>query len=265
MTASALYVGNVSHRRLRPRRHDLQYRCYWLLLDLDELPALPARLKLFSHNRWNLFSLRDRDYGDRSGQPLRVYVECQLAAAGLAITGGAIRLLTMPRVLGFAFNPISIYFCHAADGALGAILYEVRNTFGQRHSYLIPVEDPAAGVIEQNCRKAFYVSPFLDMALTYQFRVAAPAETATVSIRASDADGPMLTAALAAKQRPLTDRALGWLLFSHPLLTLKVIAAIHYEALWLVLKGVGLHPRPALPVSPVSVSARAQHPSTTHV
>ena len=265
MTASALYVGNVWHRRLRPRRHDLQYSCYWLLLDLDELPALPARLNLFSHNRWNLFSLCDRDYGDRSGRPLRAYVEGQLAAAGIVLNGGAIRLLTMPRVLGYAFNPISIYFCHAADGALAALLYEVRNTFGQRHSYLIPVEGPAGGVIVQHCRKAFYVSPFLDMALTYEFRVAAPAETATVSIRASDVDGPMLTAALTADHRPLTDRALGWLLLSHPLLTIKVIAAIHYEALWLVLKGIGLRARPELPNSPVSVSARGQLPSTTHV
>lgn len=265
MAASFLYVGHVAHLRLRPRRHALRYRCYWLLVDLDDLPQLGSRLALFSHNRWNLFSLHDRDYGDRSGRDLRTYVAEQLSAAGLPQAGASIRLLTMPRVLGYAFNPISIYFCHAEDGALAALLYEVRNTFGERHSYLIPVEQAQGGIITQHCSKAFYVSPFLDMALSYRFRIAAPAETAMVSILASDAAGPMLTAVLRAKQRPLTDQALGWLLLSHPLLTLKVIAAIHYEALWLVLKGIGLRPRPRPPVSAVSVPSHDPLQRAPHV
>jgi len=243
----------------------LRYRCYWLLLDLDELAGLPRQLRLFSHNRWNLFSLFDRDHGDCSGRPLKAYVEALLAAAGLPVNGGAIRLLTMPRMLGYAFNPISIYFCHARNGALTAVLYEVRNTFGQRHSYLIPAEAGSSGPIIQHCRKAFYVSPFMDMDLDYEFRVAAPADSITVTIRAGNATGPVLTAALAARPSSLTDRALAALLFTHPLLTLKVIAAIHYEAAWLLLKGIGLRTRPAPPALAVSQPSRRPLESTRNV
>jgi uncharacterized protein len=265
MTISSLYVGQVWHTRLKPRRHALRYRCFWLLADVDELPALPARLALFSHNSWNMFSLRDRDYGDGSGRDLRSYVEAQLAAAGLPQCGGAIRLLTMPRILGYAFNPLSVYFCHSPDGQLAAILYEVRNTFGERHSYLIPVEADAQGQIVQHCAKAFYVSPFMAMDLNYEFRVVSPGEAISVAIRASDADGIVLTAALGAKRQELTDGALGWLLVSHPLLTMKVIAAIHVEALWLLLKGVGLRPRPAAPANSVSHVPRGPLRDVGHV
>jgi DUF1365 family protein len=235
-----------------------------MLVDLDELVSLSRRLTLFSHNHWNIFSLRDRDHGDRSGRSLKGYVNGQLQAAGLA-PASTTRLLTMPRILGYAFNPISIYYCHAPNGDLTALLYEVRNTFGQRHSYLIPVEMPANGPIVQHCRKAFYVSPFLDMDLAYEFHVAAPSETVGVTIKVSDSSGAMLTAALSGTKRPLTDRTLAWLLVSQPLLALKVIAAIHYEALLLVLKGIGLRPRPAPPSSSVSLKTRDHSTSSIHV
>jgi len=171
----------------------------------------------------------------------------------------------MPRILGYAFNPISIYYCHAPSGDLTALLYEVRNTFGQRHSYLIPVEMPASGSIVQHCRKAFYVSPFLDMDLDYEFHVAAPSGTVGVVIEVSDSGSAMLTAALSGTRRPLTDRTLVWLLISQRLLTLKVIAAIHYEALLLVLKGVGVKQRPASPPSSVSLKTRDHSTSSNHV
>jgi uncharacterized protein len=264
MTRSALYVGHVSHRRHRPRSHALRYRCYWLLADLDELPDLSQQLRLLSHNRWNIFSLRDCDHGDRSGRNLKGYVNDQLHAAGLP-PASIIRLLTMPRILGYAFNPISIYYCHAPNGDLTALLYEVRNTFGQHHSYLIPVETPATGPIVQHCRKAFYVSPFLDMDLDYEFHVAMPSRTIGVAIEVADSGAAVLTAALSGMQRPLTDRTLAWLLVSQPLLTLKVIAAIHYEALLLILKGIGLKPRPAPPLSSVSLQARDHAASSSHV
>ncbi len=145
---SGLYAGAVMHQRLRPRRHRLAYRLFMLCLDLAELDRLDRRLRFFSRNRANLVSFHDRDHGDGSDVPLKVQIERHLEASGIA-HGGPVRLLTMPRLLGFAFNPISIYFCHAADGRLTATLYEVTNTFGQRHSYLLPVErragDPAEG------------------------------------------------------------------------------------------------------------------------
>jgi uncharacterized protein len=264
MTVSALYTGLVHHTRMRPKCHALRYRCFWLLANLDELPKRASQLRLLSHNRFNVFSFHDADFGDRSGKPLRAYVEQQLAAAG--VHGGAttICLLSMPRILGYAFNPISIYFCYRADQTLAALLYEVRNTFGERHSYLIPVAAGTGGCIEQSCKKAFYVSPFMDMDLDYAFRVKPPTEDIAVAVRASDKNGLLLVASLNGKRRPMTDRALGWLLFSHPLLTLKVIAAIHYEALWLALKGIGLRVRPNPPSTPVSIISQTTEQTRHH-
>ena len=140
---STLYAGIVTHRRVRPRPHRLRYRVFWMLLDLDEIGQLPRRLRLFSHNRFNALSFFDTDHGDGSGRPLRDQVEGHLRAAGLATDGGAIRLFCMPRVFGYGFNPLSVYFCYQRDGSLAALLYEVHNTFRERHSYLIPVERDA--------------------------------------------------------------------------------------------------------------------------
>ena len=148
MTLSALYVGSVNHRRLRPVSHHLRYRMFWLLVDLDELPALGRRLTFFAHNRFNLFSLHDRDHGSRDGTPAVAWARAELAAHGVE-AGGKILLLAMPRILGYGFNPLSIYFCHAADGALRAILYEVHNTFRERRTYVIRVA-PGADTIEQS-------------------------------------------------------------------------------------------------------------------
>ena len=139
MTASSLYVGSVMHRRTRPRVHHFRYAAFWLLLDLDELPRLSAKLRLLSHNGSNLFSIFDEDHGDGSSTPLRLQVERQLREAGVDTTGIRISLLCLPRTFGYCFNPLSIYFCHRADGALAALIYQVHNTFGERHSYVLPV------------------------------------------------------------------------------------------------------------------------------
>ena len=178
---SGLYVGAVMHRRLRPKVHQFRYRAFWLLIDLDELPVLTARLRLFSHNRFNLFALHEADQGDGSPTPLRIQAERLLSEAGIDIAGGAIRLLCMPRTLGYSFNPISIYFCHRPGGELAAIIYEVHNTFGERHSYVASVETKF-DEIRQSCRKVFYVSPFMDMDLTYHFRLTEPTERVAVGI-----------------------------------------------------------------------------------
>ncbi|HSD39849.1 MAG TPA: DUF1365 family protein [Rhodocyclaceae bacterium] len=252
-TRSALYVGRVMHQRLRPRRHRLAYRIYNLLLDLDELPGLDARLRCFSVGRFNLFSFHASDHGDGSGTDLRTQIETQLRRAGLP-TGGAIRLLTMPRLLGHVFNPLSVWFCHAPEnGALQALIYEVSNTFGDRHSYLIPVTDSDAPVIDQGCSKQLYVSPFNDMAQRYRFRVASPGESVSVGISVHDEAGAVLNARLDGQRRPLSDAALLRVFVSHPLLTLKVVAAIHWEALRLWLKRVPLQTRPAAPARDLTI------------
>jgi DUF1365 family protein len=243
---SALYLGSVMHQRLRPRRHRLRYHVFSLLLDLDELDGLAARLRLFSRNRFNLFSFFDRDHGDGSTEPLRAQIERQLTAAGIEPDGGAIRLLTMPRVLGYVFNPLSVYFCYRQTSALTAIVYEVNNTFGERHNYLVPVSADGTGTIYQECAKRLFVSPFIGMDTTYSFRVIPPQSRVGVAITGRDADGPIIVASLFARRAPLNDTGLALASVTYPLLTLKVIAGIHWEALRIWLKGVRLHDhRPA--------------------
>lgn len=240
---SAIYAGRVSHRRLRPLRHRLSYRVFSLLLDLDELPALARRLRCFSLERFNLFSFHARDHGDGSATPLRTQIEAELAKAGLP-TGGRIALLCTPRMLGHQFNPISVYFCHTPAGELTAIVYEVHNTFGERHSYLIPLrEAPVPGrPIVQHCAKAFHVSPFLSMDMDHEFRTEPPdGHALSLNVSTRDAQGPVLSAHYAARQRPLTDAGLLRLALGHPLIGLKVLAAIHWEALCLWLKKAPLH------------------------
>jgi uncharacterized protein len=244
--ASALYRGGVFHSRLRPRQHRLNYRVFWVLLDLSEINALDARLKTFSRGRFNLLSFYDRDHGDASGRLLRVQVEAKLAEVGVDIGDGAIRLLTMPRVLGFVFNPISLYFCHHEDGRLAAMIYEVTSTFRERRSYVLPVlaEDSDAGRFRQQIDKSLYVSPFMDMDMHYDFKGRPPAETLAVSIDGSDGEGLLIATTMTGERRPMTDRALIAAALSMPLLTLKVVAAIHWEALKLWLKRVPLTRKP---------------------
>nr|WP_294528999.1 DUF1365 family protein [uncultured Rhodopila sp.] len=247
---SALYSGTVMHQRYKPRRHALRYRLCWMLFDLDDLPT---RLRLFSHNRFNLISFDDRDHLDGSVGNLRGQVEAAMAAAGLQPDGGPIRFLCMPRVLGHVFNPITVFFCYRRDGVLSAMLYEVHNTFGGRHSYLIPVDDPAAKTLRQGCDKAFYVSPFNGMAMTYAFRVVPPAETTAVVVHGDDAEGRVITASFVGRRTRLSDAALAGIVLRHGILSLKVLGAIHWEAAKLWLKGLRVQPRPAPPDNPVTV------------
>jgi len=196
VTESCLYFGRVKHKRLRPFRHRLDYRVFSIYLDLDELPALSRRLRLFSHNRWNLFGFFDRDHGPGDGTALRPWLEGHLAEAGIDLEGGAVRLLCFPCLLGYVFNPLTIWFCYHRSGRLVAMLYEVRNTFGEKHSYLIPVDParPADAAIQQSCDKGFYVSPFIGMEATYHFRLAEPDERLAVLIRQRTPEGELLVA-----------------------------------------------------------------------
>lgn len=260
--ASALYRGGVTHTRRRPKVHRLDYRVFWLLLDLDEIDDLHRRLRRFSRNRFNLLSFYDRDHGD-GVTPLRERITGLLAKAKVDIGDGAIRLLTMPRVFGFVFNPISTYYCFGPDRRLAAMVYEVTSTFGIRHSYVLPVapEDGARGLIRQGAKKALFVSPFMDMAMDYQFRGHAPGEMVDLTVIGSDAEGVLITAGLSGDREMLTDRALVSAALSIPLMTLKVVAAIHWEALKLFLKGVKLTRQPAPPSTDASVQTLRPSPA----
>lgn len=248
----ALYLGRVMHRRLNPVAHRLEYRVFSMLVDLDALDALDRRLTLFSRGRFNLFSFYDRDYG--SGEPgdLAAYIRKVLAESGLACDG-PIRLLCYPRMLGYAFNPLAVYYCHHRKGALAAVIYEVRNTFGGRHSYLIPVEEDA-GVIRQAADKNFHVSPFMPMQMRYHFRLTRPGEDIAVAIRQTGAGGAVMNAAFTGARVDLTDWRLLRAFFAYPLMTVKVIAAIHWEAFRLLLKGMKPVKGAQDPAYPVTVS-----------
>ena len=252
---SGLYAGSVFHRRFRPREHSLKHSLFQLLLDLDELSALDQSLTLFSVDRFNLFSFRAADHGDGSGD-LRGWVEAEANKAGVDIAGGAVRMLSIPRILGHAFNPISVYFCHDRSGALAVLIYQVNNTFGERHSYVIAVEDPSAPVVRQACRKRFHVSPFMDLDMNYQFAVQPPGEAVSVRVDASDAEGSKIATAFSGERREPTDGALLRAFLGQPLMTLKVVVGIAWGALRLRTKGIAYRPKPAPPCEATTVVGR---------
>ena len=221
-----------------------------LLLDLDT-PLPPSRV--LKGGRRGLMSFDPSDHGEGSNWPLRSQALERLRAAGVTGPMGSVQLLTMPRVLGYGFNPISIYWCYRPNGDLAGIVHEVTNTFGERHSYAAPAT--AEGRVERHAAdKQLHVSPFMDMDMNYAFRLSAPGETVEVVIDLKDAQGVMLTASFIGQRRPLTDATLMRAWLGHPLLTLKVISAIHFEALRLWLKGIGYRRKPPAPDSPVTVA-----------
>lgn len=233
---SALYAGRVVH--VRPGKHRLQYALFMLALDLDEIDMLDARLKRFSHNRLNLFSFHDRDHAGRIDKPVKPQIEAKLAGAGIGWGGGEITLLALPRILNCAFNPICVYFCHRRDGTLAALVHEVANTFGERHFYVLAARANADGVVEQDCAKTFFVSPFLEMDLRYEFCVEPPGKAVKLVIVARRGREIALAASFTGARRNLTDTALMSAFFANPLLGCKVMAAIHWEAVKMLAKGV---------------------------
>ena len=252
---SALVPGHTWHRRYRPKAHLLRYRMLMTLIDLDEAAELSRRSRWFGYNRRALMSLRDRDHLAGTNESLRDQVYCHLAEAKLA-TGGRIQLLCMPRILGAVFNPLSVYFCFAPGGeAPIAVLYEVNNTFGQRHSYLLTAT-PTKGWIAHDCDKRLYVSPFMEMAQRYRFALNWPTTDKAplkLEIDVDDEAGTILTAAFMGRPEPITEAALLRAALAQPFLMLSVLGAIHWEALKLWSKGVRLTRRPPAPPEPVSI------------
>ena len=249
--SEALYIGTVVHRRLRPLTHKLRYRVFTVLFDCDRLEALDQRLRLFSYNRFNLFSLYDRDHGD--GTPIRNY----LGAIADRVTGGGdiarFVMLCYPRILGYVFNPLTVYFGLDADNRVRLVIYEVNNTFGGRQSYVLPAEPDKDGLIVQGCRKRLYVSPFNSGEGTYIFHATPLDDDLTVGVALKDDAGPLMKAYFRGRRTALTDanllratRRTGWM-------TLKVMAGIHYEAAKLWLKGLQPVPRPAKPDTAISI------------
>ncbi len=247
--AAALYAGLVMHARLKPKPHRFNYRTYNLAIDLDRLDEAHKASRFFSVGRFNLLSFRESDHGEGAAAGLAGHARALLARAGLQTPVHRLTLLCYPRVLGFVFNPISVYFAHDRKDRLVGMIYEVRNTFGDMHSYVAPVAEgewSEAG-LRQERAKLFHVSPFVGMAATYRFRVRPPAEEVALRILECDERGPLLAATFHGKRRPLGDRAVLAAFVSVPLLTLKVVAGIHIEAMKLWWKGIAFFGRPAPP------------------
>jgi uncharacterized protein len=244
--AAALYFGDVMHARLKPMGHRFSYRVMSLLIDLDRLEDADRLSPLFGVNRAALYSFHEADHGRRDGSSLREYARRCAAEHGIDLASGRVLLLCYPRLLGFTFNPLSVYFCFRANSKLALIIYEVRNTFGDMHGYVLPVrpgEISKAGVRQQQ-EKLFYVSPFVEMAMSYHFRISPPGEYVKLRILETDRDGPLLAATFSGQRRPLTTTSLLRSFFALPLVTLKIVAAIHRQALRPWLKGARLVPRP---------------------
>jgi DUF1365 family protein len=230
---NAIYAGHVAHAR--PGKHRLRYSVFMLALDLDELPR---GLRLFRHNRGALFALFDRDHAGRIDAPIKPQIEAKLLDAGIAWNGGHIVLLTMPRLFNYVFNPLSVYFCFRRDGTIAALVHEVSNTFGERHFYVLPPNQENDAVLTQSCAKEFFVSPFLEGGLTYEFTITPPGPKVSVAMIVRRGREIALTASFAGARRDLNDRELFRAWLTNPLMTFKVIAGIHWEGLKMWLKGV---------------------------
>lgn len=245
----AWMIADVAHARQRPAKHAFRYHVYYLCIGLSALPLL-RRLRLLSRNRFNLFGLRDSDY---HGEPER-WIRELLATWGVTAADGDVVLLTLPRVLGYAFNPVSFWFCLDKAGQLRAVLADVQNTFGERHGYLLFHDDqrPISGDDWLTSGKVFHVSPFIEVTGRYEFRFVYGEEKIGVWINHHDEDGLLLTTALTGKRQPLTSMALLYGFFRYPLVTLKVIGLIHYHALRLFAKGVRYHVKPLPPSTEIT-------------
>ncbi len=254
-----LYVGHTEHQRLRPQVHRLRYNLFQIACPVDRLHEMARDLKLLSIDRFNLFSVTRADHGPPGDEPLEQRLRALIVRQG-APSPARIVMVTMPRLLGYAFNPLTLFYAYDENDRLETLIYEVNNTFGERHHYVLPAKADARGAIRQDCPKDFYVSPFLAMNLHYRFRLKAPGERLFLVVQDHDAEGLLLTATLSAERTALTDSALLKLFIALPLMTLKVIAAIHWEALRLWLKRVPIH-RHTPQVAPLSLSAQGtKHP-----
>lgn len=283
---SSLYECRVVHARFSPKAHRFAYRIFLFAIDLDELDTLHRRLRLFSLGRRNLYSLRESDFlptGEpvfnrdeaaavpaSKGASLKERVVAHLATRGIDLTGGHVVLVTLPRVLGYTFNPVSFYFCYDRAGEPVAAIAEVTNTFREMKPYTLGPESRRDGVFANRVPKHFYVSPFSDVDVRFDFQLRVPGELLSVKIDDYAEGQRTLTSTLVGSRRPLTDAGLAWFTLKYPLITLKVIGLIHWHALRLWWKSVPWFPKAARAADQrdlyrphASLTPERQHPPLT--
>ena len=234
---SSIYNGNVIHKRFKPKTHYFKYSVFSLLIDLSELETLDKKIKFFSFNKFNLISFFEKDHGSRDGSSLIKWVKKNLYENNIQYNNITIKLLCYPRIFGYVFNPLSVFFIYDNNEKLISILYEVKNTFGEQHTYIFKVENDSK-LFQHNCAKKFHVSPFIEMNCNYFFRILKPGEKISIIIDQYQINEKILYASQDGNRANFNSKELLKSYLKHPLMTFKIISAIHYEAFKLWTKGV---------------------------
>ena len=235
---SKIYTGKVIHKRFKPKEHYFKYNVFSLLIDLNELEEINRYIKFFSYNKFNIISFYDKDHGDRDGSSIKLWVKKNLRNIGIMTEDISIKLLCYPRIFGYVFNPLSTYFIYDKYSKLISIFYEVKNTFGEQHTYIFKAQDEKT--VQNKCKKKFYVSPFIEMDCEYHFKTLNPREQLSVVINQNDKDGKLLFASQDGISKDFNNKNLILSYLTHPLMTFKIIGAIHYEAFKLWAKRIKL-------------------------
>ena len=235
---SKIYTGKVIHKRFKPKEHYFKYNVFSLLIDLNELDQINKDIKFFSYNKFNIISFYDKDHGDRDGSSIKLWVKKNLKSIGIMTEDISIKLLCYPRIFGYVFNPLSTYFIYNKNSELISIFYEVKNTFGEQHTYIFKAQDEKT--VQNKCKKKFYVSPFIEMDCEYHFKTLNPREQLSVVINQNDKDGKLLFASQDGISKDFNNKNLILSYLTHPLMTFKIIGAIHYEAFKLWAKRIKL-------------------------
>ena len=234
---SSIYNGTVIHKRFKPKVHFFKYKVFSILIDISEINLLHKNLKIFSYNSFNIISFYDADHGPRDGTSVKKWVIKNLKDNQIDTKDIKIKLLCYPRIFGFVFNPLSVFFIYNKKSELISILYEVKNTFDEQHTYIFKNRENE-NLIKHTCKKKFHVSPFIEMNCTYFFKILKPGDKISVIIDQYDEEGKLLYASQDGSRIELNNKNLFLSYLKHPLMTFKIIAAIHFEAFKLWIKGI---------------------------
>jgi len=237
MINSAIYNGQVIHKRFKPKVHYFKYKVFSLLIDLSELETLDRKVNFFSFNKFNLISFHEKDHGERNGSSLKLWVHRNLEKNNIQTKDIKIKILCYPRIFGFVFNPLSVFYIYNLKDQLISIMYEVKNTFGEQHTYIFKVTKDS-NLIQNNCSKKFHVSPFIEMNCNYFFRLLKPGNKISVIIDQYDSEDQILYASQDGVRSDFNTKNLIKSFLKHPIMTFKIILAIHFEAFKLWAKGI---------------------------